>query len=239
MVISNTKSHVYSLFMKTGFLFLLATLTFTSALSQEKIFITFTPGVSLALPAPLHISQKGYDDISLWAKYDTYPLRLPFYYSYSAGIQRGNTLYEIEMNHLKIYLTNSPPQVKWFSVSHGYNQFFFNRGTWNGKTGQKFGAGLVIAHPESTIRGKELEQKGGLFNNGTYLSGVAFQYAVYKEINVSKNVFFLVEAKASIGYARIRIVEGKADVPVAALHLLIGPCFRVTTRQKAQNLLLT
>ncbi len=197
------------------------------AWSQDRWFLNFTPGLSLVPPAPLEIEQKGAHDISIWAKYRTFPLRLPLYYSYTGGYTRGNRLYEIEMNHLKIYLQNTSEQVEWFAVSHGYNQIFFNTGTMNGKISHKTGIGMVLAHPENTVNGKSLNPYKGLFGRGYYPAGIAAQYVYYKEFHAGKFLYLLVEAKASVGYAVVKVVDGRASVPVAALHFLVGPGFKI------------
>jgi len=197
------------------------------AKGQDKWFLNFTPGLSLAFPAPLHISQNGYPGISFWAKYRTNPLDLPIYYSYRGGFQHGVRLTEIEMNHLKLYLKNTSELVDWFAVSHGYNQIFLNYGRMTGKFGHKAGIGLVLSHPENTIRGKRLDEKKGILGRGYYPSGIAAQYVLYKEIEVTDFFYLLLEMKASLGYARVKVVDGKADVPVAALHFLIGPGIKI------------
>ncbi len=203
--------------------FFLQSFTIHLVLGQGKWFLNFTPGLSIVSPAPLAIEQKGFSDISIWANYKTFPLKLPLYYSYRGGFQLNNRLFEIEMNHLKIYLQNTSEQVEWFAVSHGYNQIFFNRGVMNGKTGHKTGIGFVLAHPENTVNGKSLDIYKGLFREGFYPSGIAIQYVIYKEIQIGGFLYLLVEGKASVGYAVVRVVDGRAGVPVAALHFLAGP----------------
>jgi len=213
--------------IKTGCFFVFILFTGLSGKGQDKWFVNYTPGLSLASPAPLQIRQKGFGGISFWAKYRTYPLRMPIYYSYRFGFQHDNKLFEIEMNHLKLYLKNTSDLVEWFAVSHGYNQIFINKGWVNGKLGQKAGIGMVLSHPENTVRGKRLDEKMGLFGRGYHPSGVAIQYVIYKDIPLTRFLYILVEAKASLGYARVKVVDGKADVPAAALHLLIGPGVKI------------
>jgi hypothetical protein len=179
---------------------------------------------------PLSINQSGYPRLSFWAKYETAPLKSPIYYSVASGLVREKKGWEIELNHLKIYLKNRPAEISRFSVSHGYNQFFISRINDSGKTGKKFGAGLVIAHPENKIRNLTLNEKGGIFNNGYYISGPALVYGLYKKYNISSRFFLQLEMDLTFAFAVIPIEKGKAQVPVAGIHLKAGPGYFITKK---------
>jgi hypothetical protein len=85
------------------------------------------------------------------------------------GKWSGDSAWEFEDMHHKIYLTNTTPEVEHFSISHGYNLFTINR-AW--RTQHQYiwrvGLGLVVAHPESTIRGQTWDEGGGTLNQGGY-----------------------------------------------------------------------
>lgn len=191
--------------------------------TETRWYINFTPGLSYLPPVPLSVRQKNQPDIDILAHYESAPLKLPPYYSYRLGFDRDGKGWELEMNHLKVYLKNTPAEIDRFSISHGYNQILVNR---TGKTGNlktKAGIGIVAAHPENSIRGLTLDQTKGLFNDGYYLTGPVIQYGIFREIRLGNYFFLLGEARISAAWARVPVSSGKAFAPVVALHLQIGP----------------
>jgi hypothetical protein len=85
----------------------------------------------------------------------------------------------------------------------------------------RLGAGVVIAHPESTVRGKTFEQNGGIAD-GYYLAGPTAQIALEKRFSLYRGLFVSMEAKYSLSLARVPINDGSADVWNSAVHGLIG-----------------
>lgn len=209
------------------FIFLMLILLSWPVPGKNRWHVSFTPGLSYVPPAPLIIRQTGEPTIRLWAKYESAPLKLPPYYSYRLGFMEDNHGWELEMNHLKIYLNDRPEEIERFSISHGYNQVFINRIYRKGKYNLKAGAGVVAAHPENNIRGKALDEQKGLFSAGYYITGPAFQYGCWKEFSAGKHFFILAEARISAAWASVPVAEGRAHAPVLALHLQIGPGFRL------------
>ena len=84
------------------------------------------------------------------------------------------------------------------------------------------GAGAVVAHPESTVRGKALSQDGGPFGRGYHLSGPTAQAAAEKKFGADGDLFVPVEGKLTASFARVPVADGSADVPRAAVHGLAG-----------------
>jgi hypothetical protein len=189
--------------------------------------VNFTPGLSYVPPSPLTILQDRHNPLRLWANYESKPLRIPPYYSYRIGFQNGGRGWELEMNHLKVYLKNLPEEVERFSISHGYNQILANRIYRKGNLNFKAGVGFVAAHPENTVRNLTLDEKKGLFNDGYYITGPVIQYGLFKEIPLGKYFYVLGEARISVAYAKVPVVNGKAHAPVVALHLQVGPGFGI------------
>ncbi len=192
---------------------------------QNNWYINFTPGLDLVMPAPLIIQQSGYKNITIWAEYKSSPFKMPVYYSYRLGFTNENNGYELEMNHLKVHLQNTTGEVSEFSISHGYNQLFLNRVKYGGKIGSKIGAGIVLAHPENTVRGLKLNEKEGLFKEGYYIAGPAIQYGIFKEIFITRRLYLLAECRVSLAYANVPVVNGRAHAPVLAFHIQLGPGF--------------
>lgn len=222
--------HMVNLFMfsnKSGMFKLILgalLLALTTGIHAGKRWhVNFTPGLSFVPPSPLTILQDTHKPLRLWAKYASKPLNLPPYYSYRIGFREDDRGWELEMNHLKVYLKNLPEEVDRFSISHGYNQVFANRIYNSGKLNFKAGLGFVAAHPENTVRNLTLDEKKGLFNDGYYITGPAIQYGVFKEIPLGKHFYLLGEARVSAAYAKVPVAKGKAHAPVIALHLQLGP----------------
>jgi hypothetical protein len=169
--------------------------------------------------------------ISFWAKYGTAPLKSPIYYSTRIGFKGEKKGWEAELNHLKIYMGNRPAEIQGFSVSHGYNQVFINRVRTFKKFGIKTGAGLVIAHPENTIRNLKLDEKSGTFFGGYHISGIAFKYGLARDFYISNRLYFMMEASMTAAYAIVPVVGGRAYVPVVAFHFQLGPGYYFIKKQ--------
>jgi hypothetical protein len=183
----------------------------------------FLPGGVAALPCSLHIYQQNQPDLHLKARYRTEPFTLPIYYSYRLGYSFSqNQWIELEFNHLKVFLDNPPPEIEYFHISHGYNQFWINYSKQTNELLLRGGLGPVIAHPENNIRGKVLSYQQGLFDMGYYFSGITAQLAAQKRFWIGKHLFFSIEAKVNAAYARVPVVNGYANVPVYTLHGLFG-----------------
>ena len=190
---------------------------------QQNVFsykwkIEFLPGITYAFPMPLSISQKGFSDISLTAKYKTRDYELPIYYSFRLGVGVENKFWEVELNHLKLYLDNKPAEVQHFGISHGYNQIFINRMIEYRRFDLRIGIGGVLTHPETTVRNKEYTTAG----LGYHFNGICSQVAIQKRLNFTKYSSVNFEGKLTVGYAKIPISDGHADVPSIVIHLLIG-----------------
>lgn len=212
----------------TTLIIILLGILIQNCIAQEKRSwqIEFLPGLAYVPPMPLKIEQEGHPSISMTAHYRTESFKLPIYYSYRLSSFKNNRGWSLEMNHLKIHLDNTTSEVQSLSVSHGYNQLFFNHHLVKPKHTWIFGIGAVIGHPESTIRNQSFDEKGGLFNDGYYISGYAIQAAIYYPLINTKHFVLPLEGKVTMGYGQIPIVDGKAHIPVIAFHLLFGPAFK-------------
>jgi len=217
--------------MKTLFRIVLFLILPFSASTQNDWYINLSPGVDFIPPEPLIITQEGYGPVSFWANYESSPLRSPVYYSSRIGFIKGEKGWEVEMNHLKIYLKNTPDAIQRFSISHGYNQFFINRVKKSGRFRIKTGAGIVLAHPENTVRNLKLDESLGILGWGYYIAGPAVQKAIAAELKIVGRLYMLAELKATLAYANVPVADGRAHAPVFALHLQLGPGFYVIKRR--------
>ena len=171
---------------------------------------------------PLHIRQSGYDEIKLNARYETEPFDPPLYYDMRIARWKNNCGWEFEFIHQKLFLENEPVEVQNFSITHGYNLFTINRG-WKHKVFiLHVGAGIVLTHPETTIREKRYSETKGIFHKGYYISGPVIQGAIGKRFNFYRNLYLTIEGKLTGSYTRIPIQGGNAIVPNVAIHGLFG-----------------
>jgi hypothetical protein len=183
-------------------------------------------GASYSFPTPLTIRQDSEPDIRLTAHYSTRPWRDVPYYAYRFGYQDGAGAWEAELVHQKIYFENPPADVQRFEVTHGYNLLTVNRANVrpNGTT-LRLGVGLVIGHPEATVRGRASSGRGGIIGKGYFLSGVTVQLAVGRRLpdhNDADGLFLEPEAKLTASWARVPIAGGSATAPNVAVHGLLG-----------------
>lgn len=182
----------------------------------------FFIGVPFNFPAPLTIRQSGSEDIRLRARYVSKPFERPIYYGWRIGNWRGDNGWELELVHDKLYLSGKPDDVQVFSISHGFNLLTLSRSRERGGMVERLGAGVVITHPETTIRGKRFPEEGGILNRGYYVSGPTVQAAVGKQFRIREDFFVPAEGKASASFARIPVADGNADVTNLSVHGILG-----------------
>jgi hypothetical protein len=115
-------------------------------------------GTSHAFSTPLEIRQAGQDELRFHARYETRPLDTPLYYDLRLARWHGSRGFELDLLHQKLFLTNPPPEVQAFAVSHGYNLLTLNHLWRSTALVYRLGGGLVVAHPESTVRGRTFER---------------------------------------------------------------------------------
>jgi hypothetical protein len=187
----------------------------------DNLSIQLSGGAAYNFRLPLVIRQDSEDNIRLNADYDTKPFETPMYYSVRLGWWQENRSWELELIHHKLTLENKPPEVEHFSITHGFNLLTVNRAWKTPCFIWRLGAGVVITHPESTIRGKTFEQDGGIAD-GYYLSGPTAQIAVEKRFYLYKYLFFSIEAKYTLSWVHVPIKDGSADVWNSAVHGLLG-----------------
>ncbi|AGB42266.1 hypothetical protein Halha_2392 [Halobacteroides halobius DSM 5150] len=211
--------------MKKTRIILLVILILSSlpAAAQERWRFDFLLGVPYNFSTPLSIEQEGYDDINLGnADYESKPFVNPIYYSWRLGRWKRDSAWELELLHQKLHLQNKLREVDHFEVSHGYNLITINRAWQSDSLTYRLGAGIVLAHPQTTIRGKTLFEQGGVLDTGYYIAGPTLQVAVDKKFPVTNRLYIITEGKLTASHAIIPISGGQAKVPNLALHGLLG-----------------
>jgi len=185
----------------------------------------FCPCVSVGIglqhnfPTPLVIRQGGSENIELTARYETRPFEEVPYYDLKAGLSRASWALALELVHHKLYLVNRPAGVDVFEITHGYNPILLNVVHEWRNLAFRAGAGILLSHPETTVRGRRWPETGGVF--GWYVSGPAAQAGVERDFGIASRFFLGVEGKLTAAWARVPVCCGSADVPNVALHCLL------------------
>ncbi|HEU4564794.1 MAG TPA: hypothetical protein VFS05_09105 [Gemmatimonadaceae bacterium] len=188
--------------------------------APERWGVELFAGAAHSFRTPLHIRQEGEEEIALTARWATRPFRAPPYYAYRVGWWSRGHAWEAELVHHKLYLENPPPEVQHFEVTHGYNQVTVNRASPLGGLTVRVGVGVVIAHTENQVRGRE--QRGGGFLGGYHLAGATTQLALGGRIPFTPNLWLALEGKLTGSWARVPVAGGSATVPNVAAHALAG-----------------
>jgi hypothetical protein len=183
-------------------------------------------GAVANLETSLEVRQDGFETLRLDAEYETRPFESPLYYALRIGRWRERRSWEIELIHQKIHLQDPPPEIESFAISHGYNLLTLNRAWAPREWIFRLGAGAVLAHPESTVRGRRVPEDGGLLDSGYHLTGPVVQAGVGRRLLPGERWRLGVEGKVTAARAEVPVAGGEAGVPNVALHLLLGVGYR-------------
>jgi hypothetical protein len=129
--------------------------------------------------------------------------------------------------HHKIYLANAHPDVEAFSISHGLNfltgQYAWTHGRW-----RVMGAlGAAFAHRENTVRGKKLDEVGGLFDAGYEVTGPVLGVGVGTELGLASVLDLVLEVRLMQSWIAVDVVDGRAHTSHFGAHFLVGPRLRL------------
>jgi hypothetical protein len=187
-------------------------------------YVSVGAGLQYNVPLPIVIRQTGQPDIRLIAHFDTRPFAEVPYYDVKVGMARSPWALELELVHHKLYLANRPAEVDTFEITHGYNPILLNavREKWG--VAFRAGAGFVLTHPQTMVRGLRFPETGGIL--GWYVSGPAAQVSVSRRLGIGRHFFADLEGKLVGAWARVPIVDGSADVPNLSLHGLVSAGWR-------------
>jgi len=204
---------------------LLLGLWLASSSSATDWTVTAGAGAARSLPTRLSIAQHGFPELRFSARYDNRPFESPPHWFLRIG-RRSGAAWEFQHLHHKLYLRNRPPEVERFDVTHGYNVFTLGRAWTRNGFRLRAGAGVVIAHPESTVRGRRFGPRQGIFGLDQYLAGPALVLGASREWPLGRRAFVSPELQLSAASARVPISDGRASAPNLAAHFLIGVGWR-------------
>lgn len=213
------------------YVFLMSVHAFSTYVQAQVIWsFEFMPGMGLAVPSSLSIRQEDHPELKFRTSWKTESFQFPLYYSYRLSRYKNGKGWELEMNHLKLRAKDLPAEVQHFSITHGFNHIWLNHALITRHFTWKIGAGVVLAHPENSVRGRKLDGNRGINGTGYYIGGPTIHTGIQRRINLAKHFFLPIEGKISFAYTHVPVEGGRARVPVVALHLLTGLGLR--TKQK-------
>lgn len=174
------------------------------------------------VPMPLNIRQEAYPDLKLRARYSSESFTLPVYWDIRLGRWQHERAWEFEAIHHKLYLNNTTSEVQKFNISHGFNMIMVNRGFEKKSFCYRAGAGIVLAHPESKIRGREFGDSADDTDLGYYISGPVLNLSINKPFYLGSRFYINAEAKTTLAYSHIKVAQGNSDVYNIAFHIILG-----------------
>ncbi len=178
-------------------------------------------GASASAATPLLIRQAGAEDLSFTASWSTASFNTPPYWAVRLGWGLGAAEASVEVVHHKLFLERPPPGVDRFSISHGFNLVLLGAAVpLDGRVLARAGLGVVVAHPESSIRGEE--HGAGEPLAGFSVSGVAASAGLERRFPLARVFFASLSLSASVAWARVPVARGTADVSDVALHARVG-----------------
>ena len=204
----------------------LAVLAVPASASDTGWSAEFLLGGAWNAGSGLKITQSGHPDLEFDADFATDPFAQPLYWALRFNHHRPGRIWSLELLHHKLILQDPPPEVAEFSITHGTNivslQHAWLRPRWRFMAL----AGLVVAHPENTVRGLKLPEEGGLFGVGYQVTGPALGAGVGAHITLTDWLDLNAEARLIAAWIRVDVVDGRASFTNLAAHLLLGPRVR-------------
>lgn len=197
-----------------------------SPYSEKGLYLSSFLGASESLNSSLKLYLTDQPDIKHNAEWKGHSFEDSLYYSIRFEKWDDNKGRGIEWVHHKIYLNNTTDTIQDFSISDGFNLLLFNiaRRTPRHDLVYRLGLGLVFAHVDDTLNGRErFYMNGGI--GGAYVCGITSQIALEKWVYETSRHFVNVETKFTLSYARPPIsddINEFASVPNYGFHVLLG-----------------
>jgi len=173
-------------------------------------------GFTWNAPTTLKIEQAGYPPLDFEAEWETQPLEQPFYWALRARWRRPTDGFELQLLHHKMILKNPQQGVEHFEVTHGFNTLTVHYVKTFGRLDARLGAGAVIPHSDSTVRGTYYDAPGYTIAGPAVIAGVGTEHVFTSRILLAAEVQFMA------GWANVGVAGGSADVTSVGLHFLFG-----------------
>ena len=187
----------------------------TSVAAESRFSFAAFFGAAQNLGTTLTIEQKGRAELRIAADYATRPFESPIYYAGRLAFRGERGAWEVQFTHHKLHLQNPSPEVQHFEITHGFNVLVFGRAFYTRVVDWRVLGGVVIAHPESVVRGRARSP-------GYELTGPALVVGAGKEIDLAGRLFAAIDGQFLAARARVSVDAGEASAPNLSLHLLFG-----------------
>jgi hypothetical protein len=209
-------------FLLSGIAVTLLLISSHPARAQHRFTFQVFGGGAWNASTPLTIRQQGRPDVEISADWETKPFVQPLYWAVRASLEGRSGAWELQLLHDKLHLAHEPPEVGAFEITHGFNLVTLGRSfpLSKGFTARA-GAGVVLAHAESTVRG-EHEGNAGNLGGGYELTGPVFLAGAGWQLPLSRYLFVSAESLVTAAHARVPVARGDATFWNVALHGLIG-----------------
>lgn len=188
---------------------------------ESGIRMELALGGARSLASTLRLEQGG-TFIHREAEWSTRSFEAPLYYALRLARMDDSGGWALRFVHHKVHLESPPPEIERFSVSHGYNLLTLERAFPLSGFEVWAGAGFVIAHPETSVRGGTQSQAGGAFSGGYQLTGPTGAIGVARRLELGRRLALVPELRFTLSRAHVSIAGGQASVPNAAFHLTLG-----------------
>lgn len=195
----------------------IATLSMPSLAAKSGLEYSIGTGTAFSYAEGITIDMDNGDKVDLGSvDFDTKPFASPPYYNLRFGNWKDGKAWEIEFIHHKIYADKEDlgQGVEKLEITDGYNLLYANH-AYESEHGliYRFGAGIVIPHPDVTYNGQRS-------HGGYQLGGISAQLGLEKEFPINENWIFSIESKVTYSHAKIELDFGEATVPNTAFHLV-------------------
>jgi len=180
-------------------------------------------GTPLNFNSNLKITQRGEENLEFTARWRTESFQQPVYWvlrtAYWTSATRG---WALDLCHNKLILDDPPPEVTAYSHTHGYNLLTIQR-LWivDGNL-VLLAAGIVVSHPESTIRGRRFPESGGDLGGGYHLAGPVVGAGLGRRFSLTGTLHAALEGRLTLSYATTPVVNGESSFTSASFHFLFG-----------------
>ncbi|RAP30326.1 hypothetical protein DID76_03395 [Candidatus Marinamargulisbacteria bacterium SCGC AG-414-C22] len=185
-------------------------------------FTTYV-GASYSADAPLKIRLADQSNIDMTADYDNRSFEDSHYWIGRFEKWHHNKALGFEVVHHKVYLKNTTSIVEDFSISDGFNLVYVNWAKKSKNAILRYGLGVVIGHPDVTIKDRDQFVTKG--SEGLYLSGPSVQISYERELWQKKLTVVTLETKGSLSYAKVPVSNNDdeyAETVDVAFHIALG-----------------
>ena len=202
---------------------LLIILCLASHLEGQTMYsIDLMSGLVYNLRSPLLIQEQSKDNQVLMVDFKTSSFSGMPYFLLRFNFHFADHALEIQYLHHKITMNNPQDNVQQFEIDHGFNILSFQYRFELDFLNLRFGAGAIIAYPESIVSSRSFSGAGGIVNSGYYIAGPALLVGANKVFPVSKDFYLSAEILMTSAWALVPIATGQALASNFALHMLFG-----------------